>query len=308
MKYNPYGKLEKNASRICFDGCQLGSSEIKNEMNFQDGVNLVKEAYNNGITLFNTSFEYNNGLSEKILGEALYDVREDVIINTKIGNKIDGSTGYSVESIESQIIESLKRLKTDYIDSVLIDNPDMDILLGKTNHFKELKRLKEKGLIKSYGVSINTYQELKAAIEKTDSQVIEILFNVFFQEPSSIFMFVKHKKLAMIVKKPLDSGWLTGKYDSFSTFEDLKLQWDKKTLERRVDLIRKMKLITGDENLTKYAISFILSFGGITSVSTTIKNSDQLIEIINSDEYEIDYKLKQKLIDLYNQQIKNNPL
>ena len=308
MNYNPYGKLEKKASRISFGGWQLGNNEFWGEMSFQEGVNLVKEAYDNGITLFDTAPGYANGQSEKIIGEALKDVREHVIINTKIGHKADGSTDFSVESMESQINESLARLQTDYLDSVLLHNPGMDILSGKTDHFKELKRLKEKGLIRAYGVSIDTYSELKIVIEKTDVQVIEILFNIFFQEPSSLFMFVKLKKIGLIAKVPLDSGWLTGKYDADSKFEGIRSRWDSKTIERRADLVKRIKNITNDDNITKYAIAFILSYAGVTSVLTGIKNSAQLLENIEAEKFVLDFKLKQNLIDIYNQQIKNKPL
>ncbi|MGD9761664.1 MAG: aldo/keto reductase [Candidatus Izemoplasmatales bacterium] len=308
MNYNPYGNLEKKASRISFGGWQLGNNEFWGEMSFQEGVNLVREAYENGITLFDTAPGYANGQSERIIGEALKDVRDKVIINTKIGHKADGSTDFSVESLESQINESLIRLQTYYLDSVLLHNPSMDILSGKTDHFKELKRLKEKGLIKSYGVSIDTYSELKTVIEKTDVQVIEILFNIFFQEPGSLFMFVKLKKIALIAKVPLDSGWLTGKYDAYSKFDGIRSRWDSKTIERRADLIKRIKTITNDDSLTKYAIGFILSYAGVTSVITGIKNSAQLLENIEAEKFVLDFKLKQSFIDIYNQQIKNKPL
>ncbi|MDT8336977.1 MAG: aldo/keto reductase [Candidatus Izemoplasmatales bacterium] len=308
MKYNPYGKLNVQASRIGFGGWQLGNTEFWGEMSFEDGVKLVREAFKSGVNLFDTAPGYASGMSEKIIGEALHDVRDKVIINTKLGHKADGTSDFSVDSLESQIKESLSRLQTDYLDSVILHNPDYDILSGKTEHFNELKRLKEKGLINSYGVSIDTYDELKIVIEKTNVEVIEILFNIFFQSPSALFTFVKHKKIALITKVPLDSGWLTGKYDHNAKFEGIRARWDKNTIERRADLIRKMKIMTNDDNLTKYAIAFILSHPGVTSVITGVKNSQQLQENIKAESFEIPYKLRQQFIDIYSQQIKNNPL
>lgn len=308
MKYNSYGRLSAQASRIGFGGWQLGNTEFWGDMSFEDGVKLVREAYESGVNLFDTAPGYANGMSEKIIGEALHDVRDKVIINTKLGHRADGTSDFSVESLESQINESLKRLQTDYLDSAILHNPDYEILSGKTEHFTELKRLKEKGLIKSYGVSIDTYDELKIVIEKTNVEVIEILFNVFFQSPSALFTFVKHKKIALITKVPLDSGWLTGKYDQNAKFDGIRARWDKNTIQRRADLIRKIKILTNDENLTKYAIAFILSHPGVTSVITGVKNSKQLQENIAAESYEIPYKLRQQFIDIYNQQIKNNPL
>lgn len=308
MNYKPYGKTGMNVSRIGFGGWQLGNHDMWGEMSFENGVSLVLEAFTKGIRLFDTAPGYANGMSEKIIGTALKDVRNQVVINTKIGHLADGTSDFSVASLESQILQSLERLQTDYLDSVLLHNPDMDILAGKTGHFAELKRLKQKGLIRAYGVSIDTYQELKTVIEKTDVEVIEILFNVFFQSPASLFSFVKAKKIALIAKVPLDSGWLTGKYHASSTFSGIRTRWDQETINRRSIMVEKLKKICNTEDLTKTALAFILSFDAITAVIPGMKNLNQLQSNIEADEYQISYHEKQNMIDLYNQQIKNSPL
>lgn len=308
MKYKPYGNISATVSRLGFGGWQLGNKEFWGEMTFEAGVELVKEAILKGINFFDTAPGYANGMSERIIGEAIKDVREKVVINTKIGHKADGTTDFSVESLESQIRESLERLNTDYLDSVLLHNPDIEILMGKTQHFQELKRLKELGLIRAYGVSVDTYQELKTTIEKTDSQIIEVLYNVFFQAPSSLFMFLKMRKIGLIAKVPLDSGWLTGKYNQQSVFTGIRSRWDKDTIVRRSLLVDKLKQITNDEDLTKYALAFILKNDGVTTVIPGIKNSQQLDSNIAAEGFELSYQIQQKFIELYNQRIKNNPL
>ncbi len=308
MKYKPYGNTSATVSRMGFGGWQLGNEEYWGEMTFEAGVELVKEAIDKGINFFDTAPGYANGMSEKIIGEAIKDIRDKVVINTKLGHKADGTTDFSVESLESQIRESLERLNTDYLDSVLLHNPDVDILLGKTSHFQELKRLKNLGLIRAYGVSVDTYQELKTTIEKTDSQIIEVLYNVFFQAPSSLFMFLKMRKIGLIAKVPLDSGWLTGKYNQQSVFTGIRSRWDKETIVRRSLLIDKLKQITDDEDLTKYALAFILKNDGVTTVIPGIKNSQQLDSNIAAESFELSYQIQQKFIELYNQRIKNNPL
>jgi aryl-alcohol dehydrogenase-like predicted oxidoreductase len=308
MKYKPYSNSSVAASRLGFGGWQLGNKEFWGDMSFEAGVKLVKEAIEKGINFFDTAPGYAKGMSEKIIGEAIKGVREKVIINTKIGHKADGTSDFSVESLEGQIRDSLSRLNTNYIDSVLLHNPSIDILSGKTEHFKELKRLKDLGIIKAYGVSVDTYQELKTTIEKTDSQVIEVLFNVFFQGPSSLFMFLKMRKISLIAKVPLDSGWLTGKYNQQSKFTGIRSRWSKETIIRRSELIEKMKLITNDDDLTKYSLGFVLSHNEVTTVIPGIKNSEQLDSNIEAESFELTYQIKQKFIELYNQRVKNNLL
>ncbi|MDD3711888.1 MAG: aldo/keto reductase [Candidatus Izemoplasmatales bacterium] len=308
MKYIPYANTNKLASRISFGGWQLGNNEFWGEMTHSEGVELVKQAYTKGITLFDTAPGYSGGESEKIIGEALHAVREKVIINSKIGHKANGLTDFSVNSMKEQIKDSLARLNTDYLDSVVLHNPGMEILSGNSGHFIELEKLKNEGLIRAYGVSIDTHRELLEVLNKTDVQVVEILFNVFFQSPLSLFDVAKTKGITLIIKVPLDSGWLSGKYNEFSSFDGIRSRWDKPTIERRAYLVNKMKQITNDDNLTKYAISFILSFDSITSVITGIKNFKQLQENINAESFILNDEIKNELLKLYDEEIKDQPL
>ncbi len=156
-----------------------------------------------GITLFDTAPGYSSGESEKIIGEALHSVREKVIINSKIGHKANGLTDFSVNSLKDQIKDSLARLNTDYLDSVVLHNPGMEILSGKSGHFIELEKLKNEGLIKAYGVSIDTYQELLEVLNKTDVQVVEILFNIFFQKSAFLVQFSQNKRNKSHYKSPI---------------------------------------------------------------------------------------------------------
>jgi len=308
MEYRNYPNTQKDSSRLGFGGWQLGNKEFWGEMDFAEGVLLVKQAINQGITFFDTAPGYGNGMSEMIIGEAIKTDREEIIINSKIGHKADGTTDFSVSSLKSQIEASLARLQTTYLDSVLLHNPSFDILLGKTEHFAELKRLKATGIIKAYGVSIDTYQEFKTVIENTDCQVVEILFNIFFQSPRSLFTLAKSKNIALIIKVPLDSGWLSGKYDESSTFTGIRARWSKEEIVRRAFLVKELKTITKSENLIDYAISFILSFPEITTVIPGTKNQNQLLSNINASEFELSNELKQKLINFYEELIRDQPL
>jgi aryl-alcohol dehydrogenase-like predicted oxidoreductase len=308
MQKNTFANSNKKTSRLGFGSWQLGNTEFWGYMSFDDGIKLVKEAINQGITFFDTAPGYSAGMSETIIGEAISGQKDKVIINTKIGHMADGSIDYSVSSLEDQVYESLERLQVSYIDSVLLHNPDMHILSNETEHFKELQRLKEEGLIKAYGVSIDTYEEFEAVLNHAEVDTIEILFNIFFQSCIPLFKKAKEKGVTLIAKVPLDSGWLTGKYNKDSEFEGIRSRWDIETIEQRAYLTDKLKEITKDENLTKYAISFVLSFPEIDLVIPGIKNEDQLLDHIKNMNYQLDEDIKKQFIKLYDKHIKNDPL
>ena len=176
-----YACTDKTINRLGFGTWQLGNTDFWGYMSVDEGVELVKTAIAKGINFFDTAPGYASGLSESILGASILNQRESVVINTKFGHTADGETDFSVFSLREQIYESLERLQTDYLDSIILHNPSMDILEGNTQHFQELQKLKEEGLIRAYGVSIDTYEEFKAVLDHVKVDVVEILFNIFFQ-------------------------------------------------------------------------------------------------------------------------------
>lgn len=308
MKKVEYAKTNERINRLGFGSWQLGNTEFWGYMSLEDGVALVKQAIDLGINFFDTAPGYASGMSESIIGLATQDCRNQVVINSKFGHTADGETDFSVFSLRKQVTDSLERLQTTYLDSLLLHNPGFDILEGKTLHIQELKKLKEEGLIHAYGVSIDTLEEFDTVLDHLDVDVIEIMFNIFFQDVSKSFKRAKEKGISLIAKVPLDSGWLTGKYDEFSEFEGIRMRWDDETIERRAMLVRKLKNMTQAEDLTKYALSFILSFPEITCVIPGIKNSEQLEDHIKNVEFKLDKALKREMILLYKKEIKDNPL
>ncbi|MBN2604622.1 MAG: aldo/keto reductase, partial [Bacilli bacterium] len=218
MEKRKAAKMQREVSVLGFGGWQLGNTEFWGEMDFISGVNLVKEAFENGVNFFDTAPGYASGNSERIIGEAVKEFRDQVVINTKFGHNADGTSNFQVAYIEHAIDESLKRLQTNYVDSVILHNPEFYILEGKTDHFKELNRLKEIGKIRGYGVSIDSYAELLATLRNLDVDVIEIMFNLVHQEIIPLLQEVEELGIMLVIKVPLDSGWLSGKYDKNSVF------------------------------------------------------------------------------------------
>lgn len=291
-------------SEIGFGGWQLCNNSFWGTMTYEEGIELVKAAYNKGITFYDTAPGYSNGLSEKILGEALKDCRNDVFINTKFGHNHLNETNFGEEFIEKSIDESLERLQTTYVNSVILHNPPLEILEGKTNHQKEFNRLKEIGKIHGFGVSIDTLEELELVLNNLEVDVIEILFNINSQAPKYLFEKIKEKGILLIAKIPLDSGWLSGKYSINSSFTGIRSRWDKEVIFNRAKVVDKIKSIVNDENLVKYALGFILSFDAVTTVIPGIKNLDQLNSNLEAATFQLSNDIKYKLERLYEEEIK----
>lgn len=305
MEYRYSRKARREISTLGFGGWQLGNASFWGDMSREDAVNLVKEAVNRGVNFFDTAPGYSNGLSERIIGEGIKGKRDKVFLNTKFGHNADGTSDFSIERIEPSIRESMERIGTTYIDSVILHNPEFYILEGKTKHFEELQRLKKTGLIKAYGVSIDTKEELKAVLDNLDVDVIELMFNIVHQEVTEYFDIIEERGILLVIKVPLDSGWLTGKYDKDSMFTGIRGRWNQETKNTRSKIVSKIKEIVQDEDIVKHALAFILEYEAVISVIPGVKSIDQLLSNKKAVKYKLDAGVKDKLNELYESFIKN---
>lgn len=297
-------KFNREISEIGFGGWQLGNDAVWGPMTREEGIQLVKTAYEKGVNFFDTAPGYSNGVSEEIIGEAVKDFRKAVFINTKFGHNHLNQTNFSESAIETSIDESLARLQTTYVDCVLLHNPPKEILEGKTYHQKEFQRLKEAGKIRGYGVSIDTPEDLELVLNHLDVDAIEILFNINHQSPKILFDKVKEKGILLIAKVPLDSGWLSGKYNAESRFGGIRSRWDHDVIVKRATIIDKIKAIVHEENLINTALSFILSFDAITTVIPGVKDISQLDANIAAAQFHMSHEIKSRLERLYEEAIK----
>lgn len=304
MKVRHNDRLKRSVSVIGFGGWQLGNNEQWGDMSFDEGKNLVRDAFAMGITFFDTAPNYSYGKSEEIIGSATKDFREQVFINTKFGHTADGKTNFSVTEIEESIRKSLIRLNTNYIDTVMLHNPPVEVLEGKTSHEHTFKRLIEEGVIHGYGVSIETKEELELTLNNLDVDTIEIRFNVIHQEVTELFDKVKEKGIMLVVKVPLDSGWLTGKYDKDTVFEGVRSRFSRQAIQDRAVLLDDIKDILGEDPIVPSSLAFILSFDAVTTVIPGVKSYGQLKENVAASKFELDDQKRIDLIRLYEEKIK----
>ncbi|MBT2703038.1 aldo/keto reductase [Bacillus sp. ISL-35] len=227
MNYRQLGSTGIKVSEVGFGAWQLGNARDWEGMEDKQAIRLVHEALDHGCNFFDTAPNYGGGKSESLLGEALSGRRSAAVISSKFGHHPDKTLNFDSQNIRSSVEDSLRRLKTDYLDLLLLHNPPFEILTGVTDHFEVLETLKKEGKIRAYGASVDSGNEMEEIVQSTDSQVIEVMFNIFHQEPRSAFTMAAEKNVGLIVKVPLDSGWLSGKYDENSVFTDIRSRWTR---------------------------------------------------------------------------------
>ncbi|SET55369.1 aldo/keto reductase [Paenibacillus sp. NFR01] len=312
MNKRRYGSTGMTVSEIGFGAWQLGNRQEWEAMDETSAISLVHEALAMGINFFDTAPNYGLGNSETLLGKALKGQREKAVINTKFGHHAGGETDFGVRRIRESVEGSLKRLQTDYIDSVIIHNPPFELLDGKFGHYAEFEKLKAEGKIGAYGVSVDSAREMREAVTGgggTGIGVIEVMFNIFYQETADAFALAQERDIPLIIKVPLDSGWLSGKYGSESIFSGVRSRWSPEIIRKRAALLDKIKFVTGgNTTLAMAALRFILSYPAVATVIPGVRSHAQLEENVSASAGSMPEDQVRRLEQLWQSEIRDQQL
>jgi aryl-alcohol dehydrogenase-like predicted oxidoreductase len=190
---------------------------------------------------------------------------------------------------------------------LIFHSPPIEYLDGtKNDHYEILEKLKEEGKIKAYGASLDSYQEIKLLLDTTKSEVIEVFFNILHQDAARAFALATEKNVGIIVKIPLDSGWLSGKYDANSVFTDIRKRWSESDIQTRAHLVDRLKeMIQPETNLSQVALSFCLAYDAVSTVIPGNASIQQLERNIASISNPISKELVEKLEQFYQDEVKD---
>ncbi len=306
MEYRPYAEGSPKVSAIGFGAWQLGNDIDWSGMTEKEAIGLVYKAIDEGVNFFDTSPNYGLGSSEELLGKALKAAkRETLVINTKFGHRSDGHTDFSDKVLRESIEGSLRRLQTDYLDSVLLHNPPAELLKADGNaHYDVLEQLKKEGKILAYGASLDTKEDMETFLSHTQGKVIEAFFNILHQDVRFAFNLAREKGVRIIAKIPLDSGWLSGRYHQDSTFTGIRSRWTKEDIIARADLVDRLRGLPAEgQSLAQFALQYCLAYGEVSTVIPGASTLSQLTANIEALQYPMHAKTVQRLEHFYEQEV-----
>ena len=194
------------------DGRSVGWGNTSNE----ESIRALNRALELGVRVFDTADIYGCGLSEELLGRALENYRDEVIIITKFGNTFNSKTkrqlgeDASPKYIRDAVDASLERLKTDYIDIYLLHIWGYPIDKAAET-MDTLEDLVSEGVIRGYGWSTDSTSRAAAYSDRKHYVAVLSELNVF-RDTSEIVGLCEEKQLLNINKAPLAMGLLSGKY------------------------------------------------------------------------------------------------
>ncbi|MDO4408866.1 MAG: aldo/keto reductase [Eubacteriales bacterium] len=223
MEKTIFGKTKLEVSPITLGTWGIGGAGWDD---YPDEVRLdtIKAAVEAGINLIDTAPAYNGGRSEQYIGRALEEIgaRKDVYIVTKTGNDfIDGQyvRNGKADNIFALCERSLRNLRTDYIDILLLHWPDPKVSLEET--FGAMNRLKEQGIIGHIGASNLTKDQMIEAEKYTEIEVYQPHFSMLTQENEETIRWAHEKGIGVMAYGSLGGGLLTGRYRTVETYETM---------------------------------------------------------------------------------------
>lgn len=302
MEYRNLGRTGLQVSPLCLGAMMFGKW---GNAAVDECVRIVHRALDAGVNFVDTSNNYSEGESEQIVGRALRDRRDGVVLATKVWAPMGpgpNQRGLSRKAIQEQVEASLRRLGTDVIDLYQIHRPDPTTPWEET--LSTLSDLVRQGKIRYLGCSTNHYSG-EALWEKRLPawEIVETLWIserhgwerfVSLQPPYSILrraMELEHFPMALrhgianIVWSPLEGGWLTGKYrrgQANPGDTPRARQWvgnlDNAKFARRLDVVEELVALAAEAGmpLAELATAWAGRHPAVTSVIIGPRTPEQL--------------------------------
>ena len=296
MQMRMLGKTGRQVSEIGLGTWQLGS-RWGEPFNKEEGFKILQTAQSLGITFVDTADVYNGGRSEETIGDYMMEHPRAFFVVTKCGRRLQphSQEKYTRGAIDSFIDGSLDRLKLDRLDLVLLHCPPTSVY-ARDDIFAELERQKKMGKIADYGVSIEKAWEGVKALDY-DISAIEVIFNMFRLKPLwDLFPQAQKKNVGIIVRVPLASGLLTGKFTKdtvFGTgdhrsFHREGISFDEGETfsgvpyELGITAVEELKKVFACEDLTPYALRYVLMQPAVSVVIPGASRATQVEENVKA--------------------------
>jgi aryl-alcohol dehydrogenase-like predicted oxidoreductase len=224
MQKRKLGKNNLEASALGL-GCMGLSSGFGPPVEKQYGISLIRDAFERGVTFFDTAEAYGPFANEELVGEALAPFRDQVVIATKFGFKIDPKAGRTLPEVDSrpehirEVAEaSLKRLKTDVIDLFYQHRVDPSVPIEDVAG--TVKDLIQQGKVRHFGLSEAGVQTIRRAHRVQPVTALQSEYSLWWKEPEAeIIPTLEELGIGFVPFSPLGKGFLTGAINEETTFD-----------------------------------------------------------------------------------------
>ncbi len=258
-------------------GCMSLGTDEKNVQK------IIEVALDEGINYFDTADLYDFGENEKLVGTALKNVREQVIIATKGGNRWNEShDGWiwdpSKKHIKEAVKASLKRLGIDYIDLYQLHGGTIEDPIEET--IEAFEELKAEGFIRYYGISSIRPNVVRTFVEKSNIVSVMLQYSMLDRRPEEeILPLLKENGIGVVTRGPLAKGLLSEKMLEKAT-DNGYLDYTFEELKELLPVLREK--LSNERSMTEIALQYNLANPAVSSVIAGASSIEQLRENVKA--------------------------
>jgi len=291
MNTRQFGNTGEQVSEVGLGCWQIGGGDW-GAVSEQDALATMNAAVGSGVTFFDTADVYGLGRSETLIGRFLKQTTERVFVATKLGRFPEPGwpLNFEPQAIRAHTEASLKRLNVEALDLTQLHCIPTEVLLAG-DVFETLRELKSEGKIRNFGVSVETMEEAVHCVRQSGVSSLQIIFNIFRQKPiETLFDLAIKNNVAIIVRLPLASGLLTGKFSRNTQFAasdhrnynrngqafNVGETFAGLPFEKGVELAGKVDpLVPDGMSMTEMALRWCLDFEAVSVIIPGAKNPEQ---------------------------------
>jgi len=290
-------------------GCMGMSFSYGPAKDRQEMISVLRSSVERGVTFFDTAEVYGPHINEELVGEALEPYRDQVVIATKFGFKLDPNGGpkwVGLDSTPQQIKKvaeaSLKRLRVDVLDLFYQHRVDPDVPIEEVAG--AVKQLIEEGKVKHFGLSEAAADTIRRAHAVQPVTAVQSEYSIWWRRPEEkVIPTLEELGIGFVPYSPLGRGFLTGKIDESTTFEtgDFRANLPRFTqdaMKENLSLVRVIEQIAETKNATTAQIAlawllaqkpWVVPIPGTTKLSRVEENIGAAnVELTADDLKEID--------------------
>lgn len=322
MKYRNFGDAGPSVSEIGVGTWQLGGSEW-GDVPEEQAIETLQAAAENGVTFIDTADIYGLGRSEELIGRFLqsHSDRDRFFVATKLGRSPEPGwpENFTREVVFQHTEASLRRLGVEALDLTQTHCIPTEVM-QQGDVFEHLRELKRVGKIKAFGASVESVDEAMMCLEQDELASLQIIFNIFRQKPiESVFDEARRRGVALIIRLPLASGLLAGKFGRDTEFDardhrnfnrdgqafNVGETFAGLPFEKGIDLSEQIKpLVPGGMNMAQFALRWCLDFDAVTTVIPGAKRPEQARQnAAASDLPALGDSLHEQLREFYNAEV-----
>ncbi len=268
MQTRKLGQRGPEVSALGF-GCMGLNFHRGNAMRTEDAVELLRAAFDRGVTFFDTAEAYGPFTNEEIVGAALAPIRDEVVIATKFGFK-DGRPDLGMDSrperIRRVVDEALQRLRTDRIDILYQHRVDPQVPM--TDVAGTVKELIAEGKVVHFGLSEADADSIREAHSVQPVSALQSEYSLWWRRPEeTVLSTVEELGIGFVAYSPLGRGFLSGTMDEKTSFDgdnDHRKSNPRLSAENRAanqPVIDAIQLVAKEKNATaaQIAIGWLLA-------------------------------------------------